>query len=71
MYGSFVTATMFPILAELWAHDGPGYKRGVVLSFYAPYLVMPLLIVLKTAFSPYPFGRPAPRDAWASKPKWV
>lgn len=38
---------------------GPGYQRAAVTSFYAPYLLVPLLLALHMAATPQPFGSPA------------
>jgi hypothetical protein len=56
-YGSFVLGTMAPILAELAAHRGRGYRRAAVLAMYAPYAIVPfLLVATMMAAGPAPFG---------------
>ncbi len=48
---------MAPILAELAAHRGRGYRRAEVLAMYAPYAVVPaLLVATMVAAGPAPFG---------------
>lgn len=59
LYGSFVSATMVPILAELAMHTAPGYQRTMVTAFYLPYLLVPLTLALHMAATPQPFGRAA------------
>ncbi|GAB4814052.1 hypothetical protein N2152v2_001098 [Parachlorella kessleri] len=54
-YGSFVSATMVPILTELANHKAPFYNPAVVVAFYAPYLIMPLLMAVTMAVTPHPF----------------
>ena len=44
-YGSFVCATMVPILATLMSHRGHGYCPMTALM-YAPYALLPLLLVV-------------------------
>lgn len=55
IYGSFVTATMVPILGALAAHTGPGYNKVAVIGFYLPYLIIPALLVVVMAANPKPF----------------
>lgn len=38
---------------------GPGYQPAVVVAFYAPYLVVPLLLALHMVATPQPFGSSA------------
>ncbi len=44
----------------------PGYNPAIVTAFYAPYLVVPLLLALHMAWTPQPFdshgGRKAKRQ---------
>ena len=61
IYGSFVVATMFPILAELAAHTAPGYNSLPVIGFYLPYLIVPLLLVVVMAATPAPFPSSSPK----------
>lgn len=56
IYGSFVTATMVPILGALAAHSAPGYNKVAVIGFYIPYLIVPALLVAVMAASPRPFA---------------
>ena len=56
IYGSFVVATMFPILATLAQHTEPGYSAAPLIAFYAPYLIVPaaLVAVMSTSGQPFP-----------------
>lgn len=56
IYGSFVTATMLPIMGALAAHDAPGYNKAAVIGFYTPYLVVPALLVVVMAVNVRPFA---------------
>ncbi|KAG7670360.1 putative Sigma intracellular receptor 2 [Nannochloris sp. 'desiccata'] len=56
IYGSFVTATMIPIMGALAAHDAPGYNKVAVIGFYMPYLVIPALLVVVMAANVKPFA---------------
>ena len=71
LYGSFVSATMVPILAELAAHDEPGYQRGVLLSFYLPYLLFPGAMAARFALGGHrPYGAVAGAGkGWKKKAK--
>ena len=42
------------------AAAAPGYQPAIVTAFYAPYLVVPLLLALHMAVSPRPFGARVP-----------
>ena len=55
-YGSFVCATMVPILATLMSHRGPGYCPMTALM-YVPYAVLPALLVFTMGRSSDPFGK--------------
>ena len=55
IYGSFVCATMVPILATLSLHTGPGYAREAVLLMYLPYAILPALLVGIMALNEKPF----------------
>jgi hypothetical protein len=37
-------------------HAAHGYNAAVVTAFYAPYLIVPLLLALHMAATPQPFG---------------
>ncbi len=63
IYGSFVTATMVPILGALAAHTAPGYVAAPVLGFYLPYLLIPAALVAVMAANPVPFKGGAPKRA--------
>lgn len=46
-YGSFVSATMVPILSELWWATGlDAGKRVALLGMYLPYLIVPAIMVI-------------------------
>jgi hypothetical protein len=46
-YGGFVSATMVPILTELFFAAGiTSHQRGALLAMYLPYLVVPVVLVL-------------------------
>jgi hypothetical protein len=55
-YGSFVCATMVPILSTLMTHRGPGYCPMTALM-YVPYAVLPALLVFTMGRSNDPFGK--------------
>lgn len=38
IYGSFVVATLVPILAELATHSAPGYNAAIVTAFYGGWV---------------------------------
>ena len=61
----------YPLLALHAPHDtclafppppgaAPGYQPAIVTAFYAPYLLVPLLLALHMAASPRPFGARVP-----------
>lgn len=54
---------MVPIYAELIDHDDPSFAKLPVLAIYSPFVIFPILILLKTIWSPYPFGRHSNRGA--------
>lgn len=64
IYGSFVCATMVPILTVLATHRAAGYKPGALIAFYMPYLVVPALLVMVMAGTPQPFS---PRQTKSKK----
>jgi len=69
IYGSFVCATMVPILTVIATHAAPGYAPGPVFAFYLPYLLIPASLVFVMVASPVPFS-PTPDDRFsASKAK--
>lgn len=39
----------------------PGYNAAAVTAFYAPYLLLPLLIVVSMALTPEPFPAQQPQ----------
>ena len=47
--------SMVPILTTLATHEARGYDKAMVLGFYVPYLVIPMILVGKMAISPIPF----------------
>ena len=65
IYGTSVVTTMVPIFFELWHHKAPGYNQVMVCAFYAPYLFVPLAMLLKAAFSS-PMFKPRGRAASSS-----
>ena len=65
IYGSFVVATMVPILGALAAHTAPGYNAAPVVGFYLPYLIVPALLVGVMATTPVPF----PKNSTTGKSK--
>ena len=58
IYGAHVATTLVPILAETFdSKEIQNSERNILLSFYTPYLVVPLsLIVYMTAY-PLPFSQ--------------
>jgi hypothetical protein len=40
---------MVPILTSLAAHSEPGYNPAILFSFYLPYLILPLTLMIKLA----------------------
>jgi fructose-specific phosphotransferase system IIC component len=65
IYGSFVVATMVPILAALGAHEAPGYAATPLVAFYLPYLLIPAALVGVMAANERPFA--AARDGAAGR----
>lgn len=55
MYGSFVVATMVPILTVLATHREEGYNPYACVGFYAPYMIFPAAVALFMAHSDTPF----------------
>lgn len=47
--------SMVPILTTLATHEARGYDKAMVLGFYVPYLIVPVILVGKMAMSPTPF----------------
>jgi len=59
VYCSHVVTTMVPILAVLGTHESLSvHERATLLSFYLPYLLVPLAAGLHFALVPRPFGEP-------------
>lgn len=57
LYGAHVATTVIPILAETLTSAQNTIEQKVMLtSFYAPYLLVPLLLALYMSFNPKPFG---------------
>lgn len=56
IYGSFVCATMVPILTVIATHKEPGYKPAPVIGFYLPYLLIPGALAAVMAANPVPFS---------------
>eukprot|EP01098_Paradermamoeba_levis_P009028 TRINITY_DN3738_c0_g1_i1.p1 TRINITY_DN3738_c0_g1~~TRINITY_DN3738_c0_g1_i1.p1 ORF type:complete len:178 (-),score=41.83 TRINITY_DN3738_c0_g1_i1:107-640(-) len=62
IYGSHVTTTLIPILAEIWFSRTPHWqnlptqKKAILTLIYSPFLLIPVLLTLKMAFNPLPFG---------------
>jgi len=55
-YGSFVCATMVPILTSLVMHEEEGYNALAVALMYVPYVVMPGILVLVMGKEQEPFS---------------
>jgi len=55
--------TLAPILGSFWLSGSGGYgkltvaERAKLTALYLPYLVVPLLLALRMALSPEPFGK--------------
>mmetsp|Transcript_7955 Transcript_7955/g.13204 ORF Transcript_7955/g.13204 Transcript_7955/m.13204 type:complete len:161 (+) Transcript_7955:92-574(+) len=57
MYGSHVATTVWALLAEfIYADNISTQEKMVLFSFYSPYLVVPVLLMLYMGFNPQPFG---------------
>lgn len=56
IYGSFVCATMVPILTVLATTKAPGYNPLPLIAFYSPYLLVPACLVAYMAVNEQPFG---------------
>lgn len=68
IYGSHVATTLVAILADI-IH---GQHNAPLAAIYSPYLVVPVLLTLRMALDPQPFGPAAPAasaTAGGSKPK--
>ncbi|EFJ40779.1 hypothetical protein VOLCADRAFT_108000 [Volvox carteri f. nagariensis] len=59
VYGSHVATTMVPILSEFLFSPEAGPKRLTLVSIYLPYLVVPVLLVVRMAVVERPFGSTA------------
>ena len=56
IYGAHVATTVWALIAEFAASDKISPKEKLVLySFYAPYFVIPALLMLYMAVTPTPF----------------
>eukprot|EP00598_Pedospumella_elongata_P000883 CAMPEP_0184973736 /NCGR_PEP_ID=MMETSP1098-20130426/5397_1 /TAXON_ID=89044 /ORGANISM="Spumella elongata, Strain CCAP 955/1" /LENGTH=157 /DNA_ID=CAMNT_0027496217 /DNA_START=30 /DNA_END=503 /DNA_ORIENTATION=- len=57
IYGAHVATTVWAILAEFYTIQTISVEeKFVLLGFYAPYLVIPLLLTFYMAVTPQPFG---------------
>lgn len=58
IYGSHVATTVWAILAEiLLGNDNTVQEKATLFGFYAPYFVVPALLVIVMAWSPEPFAK--------------
>jgi hypothetical protein len=58
IYGAHVVTVMIPIMAEiLWAPHLPTANKLKLVGVYGPWVILPLLLLLKMAFVPLPFGK--------------
>ena len=58
IYGAHVSTTLVPILAEvLESKEVQNTERNTLLSFYMPYLVIPLSLMIYMAAYPLPFAQ--------------
>ena len=57
IYGAHVATTVWAILAEFYTIQTiSAEEKFALLGFYAPYLVIPLLLTFYMAVTPQPFG---------------
>ncbi|GLC33960.1 hypothetical protein PLESTB_000822800 [Pleodorina starrii] len=56
IYGAHVATTMVPILTEILFSPAAGPKRVTLALIYLPYLIVPLLLVVRMAVVAQPFG---------------
>ncbi|GLC33961.1 hypothetical protein PLESTB_000822900 [Pleodorina starrii] len=56
IYGAHVVTTMVPILTEILFSPAAGPKRVSLALIYLPYLIVPLLLVVRMAVVAQPFG---------------
>ena len=58
IYGAHVSTTLVPILADvLESKELQNHERNTLLSFYIPYLVIPLSLMVYMASYPLPFSQ--------------
>ncbi|XP_024391245.1 uncharacterized protein [Physcomitrium patens] len=58
IYASHVATTMFPILADILAHNIP--TKNLLLSIYLPYLIIPFIILARLVPTQHPFTEAGP-----------
>ncbi|PNH02925.1 Transmembrane protein 97 [Tetrabaena socialis] len=69
IYGTHVATTMVPILADILFGPDSGPKRLTLFWIYFPYLLVPLLLVLRMALVDKPFAAAAGRRSGKGKRK--
>lgn len=60
LYGAHVATTLIPIMAELLL-GVPGHPKAACASVYAPYLLVPLSMVLRYSLRPCGAASPSMR----------
>jgi hypothetical protein len=65
IYGAHVATTLLPILGTFWAMDGvTEAQRWRLIAIYSPYLVVPLLMLVRAAAGPlFPAAKAARKVA--------
>ncbi|KXZ55009.1 hypothetical protein GPECTOR_3g172 [Gonium pectorale] len=56
IYGAHVVTTMIPILTDILFGPDSGPKRHTLAAIYVPYLIVPLLLLVRMAVVEQPFG---------------
>ncbi|PNW88901.1 hypothetical protein CHLRE_01g050000v5 [Chlamydomonas reinhardtii] len=56
IYGAHVATTMVPILTDILFSPAAGSHSPALAAIYAPYLALPLALVIRMAVSAQPFG---------------
>ncbi|GIL85390.1 hypothetical protein Vretimale_10666 [Volvox reticuliferus] len=56
LYGTHVATSMVPILVDILLSPSSGPKRVTLALIYLPYLIVPLLLVVRMVVTAQPFG---------------
>lgn len=65
IFSTHVATTMFPIFADILASNTP--TQNLLIGIYAPYLIVPLIMLARLATQQHPFTEVVPRISKARK----